>query len=324
MRVKRDHERKRTTMAKKPTKQPETNAVAATTAQALTRANMDKSTLDAYGIVDGKAMGTEDIGANEIIVPRVRLVQSMSDEAQLPPDDPGFLPMGTMVRSDDGTVLRAYNADHPLIVLPLMRRMERIRFKDNAILWRSEDAINHSEMSAEPAPEGATECAKCSASQWTRDPENEKKRKPPICSLQYVFPSLLVDTLLETGNPMEALIIVIFTKTSEQIGRKLVSQTRLSGFPFFAFPLALTHDFEVNDQNKRYAVWKSERRTRLDPSDPLLAAGKNMFEMLNGVTITTHVDATINEDGASGEGTGGSAPASGPSADGSGSTSEIF
>ena len=144
----------------------------------------------------GSAKGFENVEQDDILIPRVKLLQALSPEVE-----EGDLKAGTFVNS-----LTSEALPYPLEFVPIFFFKSRIKW------FPREDGGGiecRSANSREPNQGAlfAPTCKECEFSQWTEESE------PPECDLIFNFPSLL------TEHESELPISLSFSKTSMKTGQ---------------------------------------------------------------------------------------------------------
>jgi len=238
--------------------------------------------LAAYGVTPGQvAPGTEGIGKDDVKIPRLKVVQPMSKEANL---ESNAIVKGALYNT--GTSDAYVEQGQRLPIIALACGLHRATFEERKVYWRSER--NSNGMIHDPAspggarPDGVTECAACPDGQWTGD----DKRTPPECGIQYVYPVLaLTDDLQELRDPGPMMFIL--AKTSVPAAKQINSVAKWSRLPLYAFIFDVwTQRFENSDGI--YWVVNASRREKLAADDPRFGFARSVYNDL--VTKDIHVE----------------------------------
>jgi len=146
-----------------------------------------------------------DFMSEDLMIPRLRLMQGLSTEVQDGSANPGQW------------VLSGYEPENDIIAVPLMfARNRSFRDSEGAVLCRSKDAIT-----GEGEPGG--ECESCINNQWMDGPNGS--RVPPLCVFSYVYIVYVVN--------FQTLALIEFRRTSINAGKMLntiVAQRGLGNF----------------------------------------------------------------------------------------------
>lgn len=144
--------------------------------------------------------------AEDILIPRIRLAQGLTNEVQAGTAKPG-----------QWIVTGFEPADEITIVPLLASRQRRLTDEDFQTLCQSSDGVT-----GVGTPGGA--CSKCPKNQWTDGPKG--RRNPPACTFSYAFVVYVVD--------FETMAIVEFRRTGIQAGKTLNTNVMRFGLGRFA------------------------------------------------------------------------------------------
>lgn len=233
-------------------------------------------------------LGQTELDAGDLIMPRVKVIQKMSDEANRE-DDPGK-------EGDFFNTLTGENYGDSLRFIPILP------FKQRVFLVRDEKraAINAQLEGAglQPISEGnglkcrsfdtyqgigdpGIECNECPLSKWSAD------NVPPLCSETYN-----VAGITELGE----LIILSFAKSSARTGKRVFSMLRMRpGVPWASIYEAKTRK-EKNDKGT-FAVPEVTVTKDATPTE-LLAEAIKWSHRLRGAAV---LDVTPVDEEAEGE-----------------------
>jgi hypothetical protein len=232
------------------------------------------------------SFGQTKLDPSDLVMPRVKIVQQMSDEAQDQRAKPGDF-FNTLTGENYGSTLR-FVALQPFKQRVMLVRTERRPAIDaelvaaglaelsegNGLKCRSFDMLVGQ---GEPG----IECDICPLSKW------HEGNKPPFCSETYN-----VAGTDETGS----LIILSFSKSSARVGKQLFSMLRLRpGYPWQVLYEAKTRQ-EKNDQGTFYVPTVTS--TGEAPPTELLTQARLWAEQIAGVQINV---TPIDEEEGGGE-----------------------
>lgn len=241
--------------------------------------------------VDKINLGQTALDAGDLVLPRVKVVQQMSDEAQ----------RGKQARANPGefwNTLTGENLGDHLKFVPVQV------FKQRVMLVRGERIKAVNEQLAKgglgPVPEGSKGlicrsfdmyqgrgypgilCNDCPLSKWGEN------NTPPLCSETYN-----VASLTEQGE----LIILSFVRSSAKVGKRVFSMLRMKpGVPWDKVYLASTRA-ESNDKGTFYVPEVTV--TKEAPSTELLGHAKRWADTLGAAVIldVTPVDEDLETAG---------------------------
>ena len=282
-------------MAKQETKKGKAETEVATTEEAEPIAETTvvalKSSfttgLEAYGVIDGVVPGAEAIETDDVSIPRLKVIQSLSAEAVRDTDQ---VKVGSLFNNGTDEVLALPKGK--LKVIPLMLLKPRLMFnKDRKLVYRSDDSKTHSDASPEGAREdGITVCADCPDSKWTRVGEENyrgegEKDDPPRCPIFFTWPVLILNEdgteLREPGPLMMAL-----AKTGVPTAKKINGLSKWSGLPFYTFILDIWT--EKKDLGSGvFSMLLASRSDRMTPDDPRFQYAERVYQQLEGANVTT-------------------------------------
>lgn len=219
------------------------------------------------------SFGQTELDSGDLILPRVKVVQQMSDEAQDDRAKAGDF-FNTLTGENYGTALRfvALQAFKQRVMLVRDERRPAINAElveaglaelseGNGLKCRSFD-MSHGQ--GEPG----IACDDCPLSKW------HEGNQPPYCSETYN-----VAAMDETG----ALIILSFSKSSARVGKQLFSMLRLRpGMPWQVVYEAKTRQ-EKNDKGTFYVP--TVVSTGEAPATELLTQARDWATKIRGVQI---------------------------------------
>jgi hypothetical protein len=150
-----------------------------------------------------------DMESEDLMIPRLRLMQGLSTEVQEGTAFPGKW------------VLTGFDPKDELVVIPcLFARNRTLRDTEGQILCRSLDSLTG-------VGEPGGECAKCIMNQWKDGPDNT--RLPPPCSFSYAYIVYVPE--------FKSAALVEFRRTSLQAGKTLNTFAAQKGLTNFAIKL---------------------------------------------------------------------------------------
>ncbi len=243
--------------------------------------------LEAYGVIDGVVPGAEAIESDDVSIPRLKVIQALSKEAQRDTDP---VVLGSLFNNGTDEVLA--KPKKKMKVIPLMLLKPRLMFnKDRKLVYRSDDSKTHSETSPAGAREdGITVCADCPDSRWTRVGEENyrgegEKDDPPRCPIFYTWPVLILNDdateLLEPGPLMMAL-----AKTGVPTAKKINGLSKWSGLPYYSFILDIWTEKDDRGSGP-FATLLAARSARMKPDDPRFKYAEHVFQSLENANVTT-------------------------------------
>lgn len=209
-----------------------------------------------------KAAGFEEVDMQQdVIMPRLAVLQGLSGLVV-----EGKGKMGQLANS---VTKEIYGGS--IEIIPLFLFKTRIMFeKGKGLVMMSRDALTVSQTAAGFEKYLGKHCEDMEECQWH---ENE----PPVFSLVYNFPSILVNRLKEF--PVSAS----FLRTGAKTGRTLISMAMMGGEDMFARKYRLSTEMQKNPDNQTFAVPVIELAGRC--SDEEYAAAKKWFSMLRGKPV---------------------------------------
>lgn len=189
----------------------------------------------------GEGRGFGAVSKEDILLPRIKLLQPLSPEVT----DAGMKP-GTMLNS-----LSQTNYGNSIIFIPIIHQKSRIKWfpRDDGggIECSSDDAKQPREGTKEfTVKDGGkkktismSDCVECQFAKWTDD-------VAPLCTIYYNFPILIIGE--------EAPVALSFEKTKVKTAKKLISLTRYVGgnLDMFAKKYELKTVVEKNSQGQTY------------------------------------------------------------------------
>jgi hypothetical protein len=242
--------------------------------------------------------GQTNLRPQDIVPPRVKVVQQMAKEAADKKAEPGDF-YNTLTGEKYGPTLRVQPIQLFMQRVFLVRQERRekadkaladaslaVLSEGDGLKCRSFDmfvGIGEPGISCEPVP-GDPSIQACPLSQWTKGPKGEQV--PPLCTETYN-----VACATELGD----LIILSFSRSSAKVGKRFFSAVRMSPpgvMPWTRFFDLATHQ-ERNDQGTFYVpdfVLAAER-----PDTALIRQATFWAEQLKGVRVDT-IDVTPEDE----------------------------
>jgi len=223
---------------------------------------------------------TENMIEEDIVYPRLRLMQPLSDLV-----NEGVASPGQVVLNIDG---HTYNAPGGRIeFIPLYYWHSRLYFSSledgGGILCRAEDGKR-----GDGTPGGL--CSQCGMKEWGMDGE---RRIPPSCLRIHNFAVLIPK---ETGE--HRIAILPFSKTSFKVGSTILNRLRMQKRPPFAYSYCLKPKLEDGGKYKYWVLnldkWEDTNRIDQDidqyddwPSllEEAKAAAETFRDAYNGGTL---------------------------------------
>lgn len=268
--------------------QDQVPAVAAPTALERRRAELKEWGVGDDGVIPGVGHQSRE----DVIVPRIQLVQASSDVAQ---DADNPIPMGNVIRSDTKEKIRDAADTGPIYVIPLMKGKKRQYFRDRKLFYQSHDTVNHAvDSPGGEREDGVTKCAVCPDAQWTDDPENPKKQKPPKCGEVFTYPVIVLnkDGEVEDMTPM----LLDLKSLSVPAAKALNSTVEWSGRPLYSFVFALTTGREQRPKGPSFK-WIARLHDRIkSPDDPRAQAAMAVFHRLENANVVVDGEDGEGED----------------------------
>jgi len=215
-------------MAKKPTEAPRTEKSTRTLAVA------DKGkTLPAVRRTGTKIAGKgfENLEREDILLPRLKLLQAQSPEVMESDEKPGTLFMN----------LQNKGVGEKTVITPVLHYRSRIK-------WIPKDDGGGMDCSAPDAKSPAshkyaTSCAECKYKNWD-ETKKDKKEQAPECTMYENFVVLLADST----EP----VILSMAKSQVKVAKKFYSMMAVKGGDMFDFLYELAVVKEKNDQGQTY------------------------------------------------------------------------
>jgi hypothetical protein len=176
-------------------------------------------------------LGSQDVDASNLILPRVKITQAMSGERTNGLSEAGSF-FNTLTNESYGSSLR-FIPVHPFMNRVLLVRDQRRTDAENllGVPFSEGDGLKCKSLDmVHGVGEPGIACAECPLSQW------REGRQPPICSEVYNL-----GALTEDGD----FIILQFQRSSAKAGKQLFSMLRFAGptaLPWSHFYSAATHE----------------------------------------------------------------------------------
>lgn len=237
--------------------------VAKTAAAEMASLNRDR---ELYGLQEGqRAPGTENIGERDMLVPRLRLIQPTSAEAQAPKDE--RIEAGCVIHNATGEIVYNMESSESFEIVPLMLLKGRAMFNDrNQLMYKSRDGILHG---GQPRPDGITLCADCPDAMWTGMNNNI----PPKCGEQSTYPCIVV------GKEHLGPAMLILHRTNIPISKLLNTPVYWSALPYYAFSFKMRTEL-VKGEKGNFYVLKSLGHKRVDAQSETGAFAALVFEKM--------------------------------------------
>lgn len=216
---------------------------------------------------NGIQRGLENANSEDILIPRIKLLQALSPEVQEPNSN---LKPGDFVNSVSGEKL-----PNPLTVIPILFLKSRIKFmpreSGGGIDCRSQDGIRPSFGKMYQAF-----CKICQFSQW-----NEDNGEAPLCTSFINFIVMLPDI------PELSFISLSFGKTSYKAGQKMLSIAKFRGGDLFSYYYIIGSNLIRNPKGQFFVLTAS-------PSGKVTAeqyqqAAQN-YEILKSLRFDIHTE----------------------------------
>ena len=209
------------------------------------------------------ARGFENFKSEDLIIPRLRLLQGLSEAVVS-----GSGKMGQFQDSLTGEIL----GEGVEIVLLGMQNGAVYFESGEGMRCKSGDGITNME---------GVKCVDCPFNQyygtrWKKDEE------PPKCSATKEFVCVTKGTV--EGSEQRP-IVVSFLKTSYKMGKKLASIARLSGRDIFAASYSITSEMMKNKKGT-YAIMNVKQCGWLKPEE--LAAAEAWYHTLGQSNVVVH------------------------------------
>lgn len=237
----------------------------------------------------GISFGATNLRPQDIVVPRVKVVQQMAKEAADKLADPGDF-YNVLTGENYGNAIRIQP------ILPFMNRVFLVRQekRDRAdelltaaglpVLGEGDGLKCRSLDMVQGNGEPGVECDTCPLSQWTHDPK--KGNIAPLCTETYN-----VAACTELGE----LVVMSFSRSSAKVGKRFFSAIRLRpGVPWTQFFDVATHQ-ERNDLGTFYVPNFAIAKDK--PPTELIAQAQFWAKQLEGVRAD-QIDVTPDEEGA--------------------------
>lgn len=234
------------------------------------------------------SLGQTSLRPEDLVLPRVKVVQQMSKEAADHKADPGDF-YNTLTGEAYGTSLR---------IQPILSFMQRIFLVRQERREKADQLLEAEGM--EPLSEGdglkcrsfdmfegkgepGIECNLCPLSKWTKGPKGQQI--PPLCTETYN---------VAAANEIGELVIVSFARSSARVGKRFFSAIRIGGqqAPWTKFYELETHA-ERNDLGNFFVPDFKVSAER--PAPELIKQAVYWAEQLKGVRVD-QVDVTPDED----------------------------
>lgn len=234
------------------------------------------------------SLGQTALRPEDLVLPRVKVVQQMSKEVADKKADPGDF-YNTLTGEVYGTTLR---------IQPIVTFMQRI-FLVRQERREKADALLQAE-GMEPLSEGdglkcrsfdmfegkgepGVECNICPLSKWTKGPKGQQV--PPLCTETYN---------VAASNEIGELVIVSFARSSAKVGKRFFSAIRIGGQ---SAPWAKLYDLETHaERNDLGNFFVPDFKVSAErPAPELLKQAMYWAGELKGVRVDT-IDVTPDDE----------------------------
>lgn len=230
----------------------------------------------------GNSRGMELVQRDDILLPRVKLLQQMSPEVVEKKNEAGI-----MINSVTGESL-----GKELSFIPVFHFKSRMLFsgrgKDAQIVCSSPDGVT---PNSQMGPSEAPTCAECLKAQWP-DPKKTKgeKAEGPECVQFYNFPILI---LSPEAEPLPAGLSM--AKTKIKVGKKLLTLARHAGpnLDLFALRFRL---LVVTEQSPEGPYFNFDVQGAGFATEKEYRYAEKFYEVLKGTTITVDTKGVTHDD----------------------------
>ena len=227
-----------------------------------------------YGI-EGVAEGTESIGIQHVIVPRLYIAQKNSQKAD---DDMGDakVPFGALYNSVTGEIYSRFdpNPDNNGSILAVFLKADigRAQFTDDGKLkHRSLDTLRCDPSM--PRRDGITLCKNCPDSKFTTKDDGSPKK--PVCPEGFTYL-----TIVKRGDGFDGPFLFTCKSTAWKPALKLNTEVKMTGLPYYAFVYKIYTIKETDPQV--HWIPQFEKIARIQPDNEFFIAMKSMFEQYKG------------------------------------------
>lgn len=213
--------------------------------------------------------GMEDIDRDDLIIPRIRVIQPTTTKFEGPP--------GTFHQNLTGKTKESL-------------RVVLFKVTKTRVYWDREDrsapAICASDDNSTPRPQYANKCSptnsckNCAHSVWGPD------RQPPDCRLVYAFLAADMD---DDDMPF----IIGLSGTSAKNAKRVISTFFLKNKPLWSEPVTVTSLEVKNDEGR----WFEIVMVPSGGEDFNWQKYRGLYQVLKAATITADTERTISTDG---------------------------
>lgn len=219
---------KKKTKKKKVTRKATTKAVARRT----TRTNKAVATMP----VNTKKASLENISSEDITLPRIKMIQAMSDEVNLGAKPGEFFNKVTQ------------EVDKLIDIVPVYLFKQRVLFDDSMQLA----CMSNNALKCTQGLHLGRNCQECPLSQWTEDKKTGDK-KPPECILTNNFLVYLPEDIKKIAKGGFCFPKVMsFGKSSFQCSKDIISTALYQGGELFDFQIELK---SIKRQKDKYTFF---------------------------------------------------------------------
>jgi len=214
-------------------------------------------------------LGFDDIDMDDLIIPRLRLLQALSEA----------------VTSEKGKSGQFQNSlteevfDGPLEFIPLM-------FKNGAVYFQPGEGLKCKSVDGVTSING-DRCAECPFNEYWK---KWKDDKPPQCAGTKEFTIAQRSTITDAAPN---IMVLTFMKTSFGLGKKLISMARLTGQDLFANSYSLESIKTKNDKGTFFNFGLAKGNP-LDQKE--YDAAMHWYKTLNQMEVKVHEEPVKNND----------------------------
>ena len=215
---------------------------------------------------DGPVRGKDNIQQEDLLIPRVKLLQFLSPEVI---DDKNELKAGMFVNSLTGGFL-----GETVDFIALNTAISRIK-------WVSKEINSGIDCISLDGSTGSRhgDCKKCKFMEWQEGEKGE--RIAPACNRFMNYPSLLLPELA-------ALVMVSFTRTSTKTGKKLSSLISQRPGDTFLWKYRLSSELIDGEKGKYYIYKIDDAGFFGDDEEAQYRRCEEVFTSLAGKTVAAH------------------------------------
>ena len=227
--------------------------------------------------------GLEGIESDMIMIPRLKLVQKMSEEV----DEYEYKP-GSLINSVDKEVIMEFSksSENTITVIPVKVFRNRIKFipvdDGGGMTCQAQDGKNG-------VGDPGGKCMMCPHSQWQKD---EKENLPPACT------EFLNVFVLVRGYDFIFPLVLSFGKTSYKTGKKFINLFLMASQRTQKSPWHLAYKLGVKPETSdagTYHVFTIAPGGKSDDEEILTAENAYKFLMETEVQVHTDIDMAKDE-----------------------------